>query len=276
MKIDYILLSCDDSPKFLSFLPSVSYHWRSMGYKIAFGLTSNTSISEQTRSIVSPHCDQVFYFENLPEQYPPIVTSKLCRYYIARHFLENTVCVQDIDYYVFDKHQHIEEHITLPKSEILTYAKNAYQNTCRYPATPAVGIGRLFVQMFLGDIDESYEAFLHRLNNFMHDKQITEPHANPPYLTATNFSDESLLTYINPQNGIQYKHVDRPDIEHGKIVRRLDPRSGSLNTNNPIDIQPIRPLQNDTLMRQVFEKIGIPAELLHPYKKRHPLFRFSV
>lgn len=128
MKIEYILLACDNHPKFLSFLPSVAYHWKSMGYKVAFGLVTHTPIEDTLDTYIRSIVDDFYIhqYDTPTCSYTPIVMTKLFRFYLSRYYLNTTVCVQDIDYYVFDKHAHIESLITNPSKEVLTHGFNAY------------------------------------------------------------------------------------------------------------------------------------------------------
>lgn len=127
MKIETILLACDDSPKFLGFLPSVAYHWKSMGYRVAFGLVARAPPSPEEEARIRSHCDDL-YVHVVPEgcPYSIVAMSKLFRFYLARYYPDTVVCVQDIDYYVFDQHAHIEREVRSPSTEILTYGYNAY------------------------------------------------------------------------------------------------------------------------------------------------------
>lgn len=128
MKIEYVLIACDNTPKFLSFLPSVSYHWKSIGYKVAFGLVTDTDVSDPMEASIRSMVDDLYIHRYDPSTCPfqPIVMAKLFRFYIAKHYPNNTVCVQDIDYYVFDEHAHIENRIIDPANEVLTHGFNAY------------------------------------------------------------------------------------------------------------------------------------------------------
>ena len=128
MKIEYVLLACDNHPKFLSFLPSVAYHWKSMGYKVAFGLVTDTPLEDTVDTYIRSIVDDFYIhqYDALTCSYTPIVMTKLFRFYLSRYYLNTTVCVQDIDYYVFDKHAHIESLITNPSKEVLTHGFNAY------------------------------------------------------------------------------------------------------------------------------------------------------
>jgi len=131
MKIEYILLACDNNPKFLSFLPSVSYHWKSMGYKVAFGLVTDTDISGTMETNIRSMVDDFYIHRYDAEtcEFPAMVMGKLFRFYISKYYPTNTVCIQDIDYYVFDKHEHIESRIVDPANEVLTHGFNAYYSS---------------------------------------------------------------------------------------------------------------------------------------------------
>jgi hypothetical protein len=130
MKIETVLLACDDSPKFLSFLPSVAYHWRSMGYRVAFGLVTAAPLSSEREASLREHCDDLYvHVYSEPSRYSIIAMAKLFRFYLSKHYPTTTVCVQDIDYYVFDKHAHIEQLIQSPATEVLTHGYNAYYTT---------------------------------------------------------------------------------------------------------------------------------------------------
>jgi hypothetical protein len=128
MKIETILIACDEGPMFLSFLPSVSYHWKSMGYRVAFGLVTSTVLTPEEEEQLRKHVDDlyIYNYDAATCPYTVIVMTKLFRFYISKYYPTSTVCVQDIDYYVFDKHEHIESKIRNPATEVFTHGYNAY------------------------------------------------------------------------------------------------------------------------------------------------------
>jgi hypothetical protein len=141
MKIETILLACDDSPKFLGFLPSAAYHWKSMGYRVAFGLVTRDPLSSDREAELRTHCDDLYVYV-VPEgcPYSVVAMSKLFRFYLARYYPSSVVCVQDIDYYVLDKHAHIETLVRAPSAEVLTYGYNAYYKTFRSESRVIPGV----------------------------------------------------------------------------------------------------------------------------------------
>lgn len=333
MKIDYVLLACDDSATFLSFLPSVSYHWRSMGYRVAFGLVSRVPPSSEEEARLRSYCDDV-YVHVVPEgcSYSMVAMSKLFRFYLARHYSDSVVCVQDIDYYVFDRNAHIEREIRSPSTEILTYGYNAYYKpfatpqsrvlsmicygvtpglpptaliygtdqqvylntlkpgrliqkklstpvTIRVPATPTVATGSLVYRMLGASPDASFAEVLDGLHALSRSFPPPPTGVNPPDLTSTAFSDETLFSYLNALTKVPYRHIARDDFVNGTADLRIDPRKSDdptqwfprangrslhelLLKKYFVDIQPNRPLEDSPLMRKVFDVLDIPSSLL--------------
>jgi len=175
MNIKHILLSSDDTQKFYSFWPSVSYHWNSMGYKVHLAFITNLNENDELIKNIKSYGDTVFLFKP-SNKYNIEIQSKLVRFYISKFFPDEITCVLDIDFYTVDNHKHAEELVTcdvLNGNKIATLGYNAYINyptlnninnvkkgVYRFPATPTIGKGKKIFTIFCNDINLNFYNFL--------------------------------------------------------------------------------------------------------------------
>jgi hypothetical protein len=108
--IKRIIVSSDINKTYLNFWPSISYFWKSLGYNITLGLlVDNTFDNNILVRQLESFGDVIIVNKN--ENYNIQIQTKLLRWYLAKYYLNEIICIQDIDYYVFDKHLHIENEI---------------------------------------------------------------------------------------------------------------------------------------------------------------------
>lgn len=289
-KIEYIIVTSDYNPKFVNFLPTISHHWRSMGYKVVYGIIASHEID---KSIFEAYCDKFHFWNSSKSKYPNITLAKLYRFYLTKFYKDSIVCVQDIDYYVCDKHHHVEKYIKSPSTEIYVYGTEAYYPTLPYPtvmkfpATPCVSYGRNIFNIFNVDECFSYDKFLEyielvldRIPEFDDEKSIS--------MLDNHFSDERIIRKLISVTKPNIIRCKRDDCRNGLFYRRID-RSTNCKTIDPcpcgdnlckvlnkkhtllfllknnciIDIQPMRPLDTDDQnIRSILNTIGIPNDLI--------------
>lgn len=92
----YVIVTCDHNPKFLNFLPTISYHWRSLGHQLVFGLVSREPISEDEIARIKTHCD-FFHLEINQSTYSDVCMAKMYRFFLSREYSDKVVCIQDIE-----------------------------------------------------------------------------------------------------------------------------------------------------------------------------------
>ncbi len=175
MKIQNILLSTDDNPKFYSFWPTVSYHWKSLGYKVHLAFITNLNENDELVKKIKLYGDNVFLFKP-SNKYNIEIQSKLSRFYISKFFPNEISCILDIDFYTLDNHKHAEEIVTsdvLNGNKIATLGYNAYTNysflndptnmnkgVYRFPACPSVAKGEKIFSLFSNNINLNFNDFI--------------------------------------------------------------------------------------------------------------------
>jgi hypothetical protein len=288
-KIEYIIVTCDYNPKFLNFLPTVYHHWKNMGYKVAFGLLHHSDISSRILSVINNYCDAFHFFKyDRNTSFSTVCMAKLYRFYLSRFYPESVICIQDIDYYVLDRHAHVES--TLDEridTSIFTYAFNAYYNAppypsiMKFPASPTVGLGKNIYRMFSLDTDISYDHFLTQIQHVV--MRIPE-FSDESYISmlSPDFSDERLIRKLLTLKRQTIVYMPRTDFDLPGGPYRIDRSTNctaigrcvicdtttcmihSLRDMIPklIDVQPMRPLDTKhQTIKDIFEHLRIPKEV---------------
>ena len=229
--IDRIIVSSDVNKMYLNFWPSISTFWKSLNYKITLGLIMTDNDNKEIIKECEKYGDVIVFTMN--PKYNKVIQSKLCRWYISKFYLNEIICIQDIDYYVFDKHEHIECELKKlnMNTDIFTYAFNAYDyidkynniGLYRFPATPTISKGINIYNMFECDINLSFDDFLNEINKI---------------IELNNLSDEYIImNYLGIKNNMniikQIKYIPREDFPKngGRATRRLDRTDNNPNSN---------------------------------------------
>jgi hypothetical protein len=281
MKIKHILLSCDDSYKYISFWPTVAYHWKSLGYKVHLGLLTTRTEDVEYINNIKKYGDSVFIF--MPsKKYNLMIQSKLLRFYISKYFLDEISCISDIDFYTLDDHKHAEDLVTdeiINNDKIATLGYNAYinydnlniedikkQGVYRVPACPFISKGKNIYSIFHDDINSDFNEFLDTLC----------VNLNNTITLKEEKSDENILYYLMTQNIAWSKNNIifniRNDFKnfYGQwcmwAFQRIDRgnqckyHKDKLHSGYYIDLCPSRPYNKDEI-EYLLDYLKIPKEL---------------
>ena len=257
-KVKHVLVSSDENSKYISFWPTIAYMWSNMGYIVHLFILTNKNINDPFIKQLQLYGDVVPI--KICEHGSHIIQSKLLRFYATKYFYNDVVCVQDIDYYIFDNNDHVEKYIDMENLtnekiytfgfDMYTYGHDAYWlnpiykfGIRRFPASPTVGMGKCVYSLFCDNMDYSFDEFIlhiktnydtiinsiHTMNNNttdINDEHNNMKHAICNYMSYYNMfditsSDETIILILSLLNA---------NTHHKKIiyVNKID---YDINTN---------------------------------------------
>lgn len=275
MTIKNILLCSDDRNKYLSFWPTVSYHWKSMGYNVHLALITDKDENDSFINKIKKFGDDIYLFKK-NKKYNIVIQSKLARLYISKYYKEEICVVMDIDYYYIniEKILDMSKHIIETK-KIATLGYNAYEkakwknegganpykkdNIWRFPMSSTVGYGEKIYNLFSNDFNETYQDFLNNIFSKITDNDLLKTQ-----------SDETLLLHLNNKrkkwvhdNIIFFKRNDYVGMRAKKRIDRADKCKfdiEKLKNNYYIDICPSRPLKIKQI-EYLLDYLNIPKNI---------------
>lgn len=242
--IDQVIVSSDQSPRFLNFWPLVAKSW-----KERFNITS-TLVLVSNRASDSQFLNLLQSFGSVLEviaipRVPLENQAKLARWYRACQSGESLVTIEDIDTifltsgYLKDRLQGINsETLRGIGSDVSSYTDQIH-DISKFPASNFTGTGNLFSQLFNYQQGMNFRDFIW---NFKDLKKIDE-RANP-FNPPHTFSDESLIRALRIQNNFQAIEVIPRDVNIFEewIDRNWWPQKPPTNFDKYICVNLLRPL----------------------------------
>ena len=158
MKIDYVILSSDNTPMYYDFWPIVRDLWINIiGIKPIF-----VHICEEDKII--DNGDHIIHKFKSIEGINSGLQSQLSRMYVTKFYPDSVCLTSDIDMLPLTKKYFTE--ITLPYSDdsLVILSADAYPNKVRYPICYNVGKGKIFNEVL--DLECDFKTYCERLKSF--------------------------------------------------------------------------------------------------------------
>ena len=231
-KIKHILLSCDENIVYTNFWPTVSYHYKQLGYKVHLGFITNKDENSDIVKKLKMFGDSITLFKP-HKKFNLMIQTKLLRWYMSKNFKNDIVCIKDLDQYVLNEGVWQENMITddlIKNKKIATKGFNCYHymrsewpnqqhrnlGVYRFPASPTIGHGESIYNIFSNNFDNTFHDFLLEIES----KTKTIHHRNR--------SDESVVLDLNGQNSERAKnkliYFEWPDTIGQNTKKRISNR----------------------------------------------------
>ena len=138
MKIDRVILACDDNPLYQNFWQLVATAWTNMGIRPTLALVGDTKIDENFGDVVHiPSIDGISngFITQVVRAFLPIL-------------FPNDVCLlSDIDMMPLNKNYFLKAANPVPDNFLLVYSADAYPTELRYPMCYLAAKGAIFQEI---------------------------------------------------------------------------------------------------------------------------------
>ena len=242
--IDQVIVSSDQSPRFLNFWPLVAKSWKDLfNISPTLVLVSNHAADSQLLNDLRSF-GSVVQLDAIP-RVPLENQAKLARWYYACQAGDLSVTIEDIDT-IFLTPDYLEDRLRGINSETLrgigsdvSSYTDLIGDISKFPASNFTGTGILFSQLFNYQLGMSFRDFVWNFKDLKNIDERANPFS-PPYV----FSDESLIRALRIKNDFQPIEVVPRDVNiHEQwIDRSWWPSSPPINLDKYICVNLLRPL----------------------------------
>lgn len=223
MKIDYVIVSCDDNPTYFDFWDVVKKLWFELvGIKpILVHITDNDEIVN--------YGDYIIHNIKSVEGVDTGFQSQVARMYVTK-FYKNYVCLtSDIDMLPLSKNYYTSDITEYDDNSLLIFSSDAYSNINRYPICYNAAKGSLFDEI-LG-LDDTFEKYVKKLLSLNWGWDTDELFFG---MKVNQYPNQNKIIKLNRRwfDGVASKRIDRC-----KWVYNID----DLRNHNYIDSHSLRP-----------------------------------
>lgn len=149
MKIDKILVGCDDNSTYLPFWKIFDDTWKKIGFDTILGYVSENKLDQNNVINFRPINGINTGFQ-----------AQLIRLYLTKYFKDQVCCISDIDMIPLSKNYYIEIIKNINENNLVITSSDAYFN--RFPMCYLIAKGEVFSDIL--DLDKcTWEEFVNRL-----------------------------------------------------------------------------------------------------------------
>lgn len=135
MKIDRVILACDDNPLYQNFWQLVAKAWTIMGVRPTLALVGDTEIDESFGDVV-----RIPSIDGIPNSF----ITQVVRAFLPILFPNDVCLISDIDMLPLNKDYFFNAAKPVPDNFLLVYSADAYPNESRYPMCYLAAKGATF------------------------------------------------------------------------------------------------------------------------------------
>jgi len=206
MKIDKVIMSCDDNEKYLSLWPYVS-----KVCKLTLNITPVLfHVTNEYSDFIADEygiVKKIKKHQDLPSQFQ----SQIYRMYGTKFFYDETCLISDIDMFIFNKNYFVNQVKDFKEDDFIIYLSDAYDMSRpevvnmyalnRYPMCYILGKGKTYDNLF--NLNCDFNEFAERVYNFNFGYNVPDFHKDEVFLGKMVLRNYNDVNIIKLNRGIQ-------------------------------------------------------------------------
>lgn len=158
MKIDYVIVSCNDNPTYFDFWEIVKKLWIDLiGIKPILVKISNNDIVED-------HGDYIIHNFRSIQGIDTGFQSQVARMYVTKFYKDSVCLTSDIDMLPLSKKYFTEKITSYDDNSLVVFSSDAYKGIDRYPICYNAAKGKLFDEIL--NFGDTFEAYSNKLLSY--------------------------------------------------------------------------------------------------------------
>lgn len=200
MKIDYVIVSCDDNVLYYDFWDVIKPIW------INHIKIKPILVKISDKDLITDNGDHIIHEIKKIDNINTGLQSQISRMYVTK-FYEDKVCLtSDIDMIPISNDYFNNDINEYDQESLIIFSSDAYTNNNRYPICYNAGKGKLFTEIL--EIDSSFELYCKKLLNYNWGWDTDELYFGKMVNAYTN-QKKIIKLHREWFNGIAKNRIDR-------------------------------------------------------------------